>query len=74
MNGLPIRNEAIEFEDWLIVLKDAMEHTSNEWIKFERSQHVTSWTLETLGFQPIMPKDLPGHYWDGKEGIAFIER
>ena len=39
--------------------------------KIEREQHVIGWTWKhTLGFWPIKPKNLPGHWTKGQKPIS----
>ena len=44
-----------------IVLKQSIDYTSNWWRKPKRSQHGTGMAGH-IGFWPIMPKNLPGHW------------
>ena len=45
----------------LINVEESMDYIFDQWRKIGRSQHVTGRTsMKTLGFWPIMPKNLPG--------------
>ena len=57
-----MRNNRLKFEtagNLPIVSEEFIEYTPISERKIGGSQHGTSWTCKTLGFQPIMPKTLP---------------
>ena len=62
MNWWSLRSNRLKFKDFMklthITVEKLWEHTSNSWRKIQR---ITTcfWTWETLGFWPIMPKNLP---------------
>jgi hypothetical protein len=53
-----------------IIFKEFIEYTLN---LMKKNQKMPMWNqvdLETLGYQPVMPKNLPGH-WSGRDIIEL---
>ena len=81
MNWLSLRNNQLKVQSFrkktLIILEESMDWPSNEWRRTERSQDVTGWELETLGFftdyaqTPPLPSDTDDPGCICHEEVAF---
>ena len=67
MNQLSLRKNQLKFKiagKLPFILEEYLEYSPIQRRKTGGCQHVTGWTWETLGYQLVMPKNLPGH-WTG---------